>query len=1200
MLMCLLVNSLSYANTDKFDLDTLLEGKDYPSAIEQLDSLLASLDLSRDTQLWAITLIRGARLRGLQSEHKLALDYLKTKQWPDNQLADTVLRVATASEIEHYLNHKSWNLVPHSGRNEALTSAHSSEYHQLINELDHHYQSALTDSLSNSATLEQASVYFTTSEYPAHVIGYVADIVARRWKEFLADDLYWTPKHQKQLSRMQLLSLIDTESKAEDNARGEHPLVRIRQIVEQLSAWHLSDGRKEAAFEVYRYYTRLLNRHFSTAEDTRLLSEYLAAKVQRLGAQYPWWTMGQYQLSLFKQQMPHKSALLEAHDIAVQASIAHPDSQGAKLSKLLLRELEYQEFSVSGQRSSAVGQASLKVDYRNLYRLYFKAWRVNDPLPPGLEESELRIVVDELLKQEADAEWMSELSGHSDLHYHQTRLVPQIKEHGQWLLMASPQAEFSDVPEKIQLLNLHLSHYVASVSYHNGEFRVATYDGLRGRALPNIVVELVEVTADSTVLIGSAKTNVHGIARLNRTKDAEHYQVRLRHGVDSSVIEIPGLLGLRDEQRWILKPPKAMIFTDQASYTAGESVSWSMLVKAGETAPEKYPGAMINSVGWIKLYDVDNNLIIQQQVSTDETGLASGKFKLEPTITDAGLGSWRIESSWGGRKSIAIKNSIESRLTLNKFPEELLPGQKLSITGAVGAVGTDLDSTYISWKLSRFSFESNGDLKSSKELAQGISEISDDAFEFSTLLNVDDDSSAQRHRFELQLDHRSGDQSLKTLSKSFNLKTQHHYFTIQSNRAFYEAAVGVDLTLSKSNSQWQGISGESEWFLYHLNTPNEANNDEYHELGWVLGALHKNGEIEHAEDGRAELHLKNLPAGVYRLRLMDKKSNTNDASNTSTAELDFIVVESGKVNSLEAGEVLLAQQAKAEVGDTLKLLAGSGSKDQWVRLNILKQGKLIASQMLSPGVHLLKFPVTSTHQGGLAFNLEWVEQNQIQNKDIFVEVPWYSKQLKVKVKTEKSESTEAFSRLIVSKLDGTPLTKAKAQVLIYYSEIASEQSVEESFELENLYQQHQPSMIRLDNNGASYPYYFRSSRRIAPTIKADLKPAEIRYSNQNNDAYLGKNNTFRVLPMMMVNTESALGQLGLTSNNPKLKTIQSPAEAAKEKLIINGAQLQRGFLNGQGEILLTIPKLLKGKDVHARILVVTPQLETGQLSTILR
>jgi len=1197
--LLLLLNSITYANTDKFDLDTLLEGTDHPSAIEQLDGLLESLDYTRDVELWTITLVRAARLRALESQHKQALDFLRSKSWPEDLLANTVLKIATSNEIEHYLNHKSWGLVPHSGRNEALAGKHVSEYHQLTTDLGNYYRSAFDDALDNAITLKQASAYFTPSEYPEHIRGYLADLVASRWIDFLSDDLYWTQREQKQLRNIDLAALLTLGARDDLELSGAHlhPLNRIKAISERLYYWHKRAGRKEAALEVYRLYVVLLNRHFSTAEETEVLSQSLTEAVKALGAQYPWWTVGQYQLSLFRQQMPHASALLEAHDLAVQASIAHPTSHGAKLSKALLRELEYQEFSVSGQRSSAIGQASLKVDYRNLYRLYFKAWKVSEPLPVSLEEGELRVVVDELLKQPATVEWKAELSDYSDLRHHETHLVPQIEEHGQWLLMVSPQAEFADVTEKVQLLNLHLSHYVASVSYHNGEFRVATYDGRRGRALPNIVVELVEVTDESTVVLTSDKSNVHGIATLSRTKDADHYQIRLRHGVDSSVIEIPGLLGLKDEQRWSLKPAKAVVFTDQLSYEPGDLIHWTMLVKAGERNTQSAPHVLADSAGWMKLYNPDNQLILQQQVTTDATGLASGTLQLDENIQEIDFGTWRLQSSWRGNKSINVSKTAESYLTIDTLSEHLSANQALTINGVARSDRSKLEEAYISWKLRRSGFKANGDLVSSVEISQGVSELINHQFKVPLVLSIHDESSALRYRFELQLDLMDDGQRLKTISTPFNVANDHHYFTIKSDQAFYETAVGINLAFSKTNSHWQGVAGSSEWFLYALNAPHKIDTEKKHETKeWILGALKKHGELNHNNQGLARLHLKGLEAGIYRLRLVDKQSTDSESVGTAE-ELDIIVVESDNINRLKAGEVLLAQKANVEVGDTLKLLAGSGTQNQWVRLNILKQGKLLASQMLSPGVHLLEFPVTKSHQGGLAFNLEWVEQNQINNKDIFVAVPWVSKHLTLSV-TEQASGDHRLLKVTTS--DGHALIHKKAQVLVHYSDIGTVNTSGEAINLSELYQQYQPSMIRLDNNGDSYPYYFRESRRIAPTAKSTLRYAEIRYSNKNNDAYLGKQSTFSMLPMMLVNNESALGQIGLSSNNKTLNTT-----SASTSVVASGQHkplsiVQRGFLNENGEFQLVIPASLRGKQVRAHILVVTPTLETGQLSTTLR
>ena len=1196
----LLVNSLSYANTDKFDLDALIKGEDYPSAIEQLDGLLESLDYSRDVELWTITLLRGARLRALQSEHKTALNYLKAKQWPENSLSIIVLKLGTASEIEQYLDQKSWSLVPHSDKNQALANTHVTEFNQLITELNSNYKSAFEASKRNAFTLKQASVYFTESDYPERVRGYLVDLVSSRWMEFLSDDLYWLPKYQKQMNAVSLNSLLDLSHSDREVSSGQHPLVKIKHISAALYEWHDKAGRKEAAFEVSRFYTRLLNQHFSTADDTDALSRFLAGQVKRLGPQYPWWTMGQYQLALFRQQMPDKNALLEAHDLAVQASIAHPDSMGAKLSKTLLRELEYQEFSVSGQRSSGSGQASLKINYRNLYRLYFKAWRVNDPLPPSLEEDELRVVVDELLKQPEDVEWMTELPDHSDLHHHQTQIVPKITDHGQWLLMASPQAEFADTPSKVQLLNLHLSHYVASVSYHNGEFRVAAYDGVRGRALPNIVTELVQVNPESSDILTRAKTNVHGIAKLKRDKDASHYQIRLRHGIDSSIIEIPELLSLSDERRWLFQPAKSVVLTDKTVYKPSDKILWSMIVKARGAASDQSPRALAHEKGWIKLFNPENHLVAEQKITTDLAGLVSGEFQLNAKISMSELGKWRIESSWQGVKLIDVEDDVTANLSLDKRSETLAAGQLLSLSGTASVETDNLDSGYIRWQLRRVAYLPNGDLQSLLEVSQGVAEVNKGRFEIATVLSVDENSSFLRYRFELQLDYQRQGKSLKTLTQVLSLTNDDHYFEIISDKAFHEVEQGAHLMLSRTNSQWQGVSGESQWFLYDLTAPNKATQQGEAAGQWLLSSLQRNGSITHSSDGRVELHLKDLAVGVYRLRLMNKQNSAEKTKSRLTAELDFIVVESGNENTLHGGNVLLAQKVDAEVGETLKLLAGSGVAEQWVRLSILKQGKLIASHMLSPGVHLLEFPILESYQGGLAFNLEWVEKNQIQNKDIFVAVPWRSKQLQLSLNKVTVDSIKDSWTLKARRSDGSALVDSESRVLVYYNEVGDTPDMDEIVDLSDLYQQFRPSMIRLDNNGTSYPYYFRGSRRIALSVQTDLKHSEIRYSNSNNDEYFGRDNSFKALPMMLVNSGSALGQVSLSTDNSSLKAAMTPFQGTKSTAQTNNQHFQRGTLGADGSLVFAIPESLRGKKVRAQVLVLGPELETGQISVILR
>lgn len=1191
MLFVLLIPFNANANADKLDLDALLRSEDYSRVVTRLDQHLQSRESKRDAAVWAITLLQSARLRALQSKHKEAIDYLQTQPWPEDALAQSVLRLGSAHEIEQFLNHKSWELVSAGDRKGGTDSA---ELSQLINTLKKHYRSVFEFSKQNVVSLEQAKAYLSDSDYPSYARGYLADMAASRWMEFLTDDLYWSAQQQKSLRTMTLESLLSFEG-TKGISPDLHPLQQIQGISARLFEWHKTGGRKQAAFEVTRYYTDLLGKHFSSNANSHTFSDYLEKHLRELGSQYPWWSMGKYQQAMFRQKMQHKNALLEAHDLAVRASIAHPGSLGAQRSQELLSELEYQEFSVSGQRSSRIGQASLKVSYRNLYRLYFRAWRISDPLPTSLNENQQKAVIEELLKQPAEVAWVSELTDYPDLHHHEVQLTPQIYEKGQWLLMASPQAEFGDVISKLQLLNLNLSDYVAGVSYHNGEFRVSVYDGKQGRALPNITAELLRVQKGATDVLATAKTNVHGIAKLKRQKDAEHYQVRLQHGVDRSLIDVPGLLPLHDERRWSTRKAKAVVMTDRELYRPGESILWTILARGPETTSNGYPKPFNNQVAWVKLFNSEQQLVTEQRVKTSSLGFASGEFRLPDSLADNACGTWFIESSWQGKKIIRIQRDKKIVLEVDDLGSRLLPNQSMMVSGRAKYEG--MKSGLVKWQLRRISYLPNDELHEQVDVEQGGAPIKEHRFRFNTRLVLPESAELLRHRFELRLDFQSNGQSLKVVTKTLTVNTAHRYLTILSDKAFYESELGVRFKLRSSDSQWQGVAGKSQWYLYNLISPNQSVAlEDASAQHLMVGALQQNGDIFHDASGIAELHLENLAVGVYRLRLRGEEAD-GKAHPSHVAKLDFIVAKSGRENPLGATSILLAQRADISVGQTLKLLAGSGVSGQWVRLNILQQGKNIASQMLSPGIHLLEFPVSESHQGGLGFNLEWVEQNQIYNKDIQVSVPWGEKRLQLAITKHSLPETETHV-LQVMNARGKPLNDTETAVLVYYNEAAGIQSAsEEWLNLASLYPQSKSAMIRLDNNGPSYPYYFRGSRRIASSVVAKLRQPEIRYSDNRNDQYLEKDTGFDILPMMM-NSDEDLSRVSLmvASHTPQR---QEPIDPARTS-VRGGGFLQQGVLDDQGRLTLHIPAALQGKRIRVKILAIGAGMETGTLSTHLR
>lgn len=1088
---------LALEHVDSLDLDTLIQNKGFSGTAVYLDQQLHAVDKLRDKQRWALILIKRARLKALQLQYKPAVEYLKVQRWPEDALSQVMLKLSLAHELEVYLGTTQSQSLELADSSVSISSQLSFHYKQIHSGYLSAYKIAYKEQLS----LQQAKPFLTQGEYPVKVLGHVADLVAIRWMRFLADDLYWSLGQQKQHRKLPLPYLLNLTEIDILSARTLHPLVQIQRISTHLQQWHQAAGRYEAAFEVSRFYITLLQRHFPEVQDLQLMSDFLQGEVDQLGAQYSWWAMGQYQLATMKQKMSHPSALLEAHELAVQASFVHPNSIGAQRSRQLLSELEYQEFSVSGKRSSGLGQASLRVRYRNLSRLYFRAWKVAEPLPTSLNEAQKQAVVKELLQQPFSVAWHAELSDYSDLHHHEVQLVPKIEEYGQWLLMVSPQAEFADVPSKLQLLNLHLSRYVASVSYDKGEFRVAVYEGKKGRALPNMSVELLKVDGKKTQRLKTSRTNVHGMAKLKTEVQAAHYQVSIREGDKRSLVDVPDLQ-LAQQVVGVTKPViTAQLLTGKVSYIEGEAIPWSILA-VNETQDTK-PSAYANQAGWVGLYSMDHTLLERQYFTTNPAGLASGVFQRNRHQLSAGR--WYLKSSWQVQQLIQVSEK--------------------------------------------------------KDVPQ-LSAIHDG-----------------------------------TAVKSALSNTLPDILSIHSKRAFFDTQAAITLQLRRTNSYDEGRSGRSQWFLYRLmpvQTPTTSHKPQPHALqamSWVTGALQQHGEVGHNSPGDAALMLSKLPVGRYRIRAMEAQKT----GQAIAAEYDFMVVKRGLNKALDEESILLAQQSTITTGNSLQLLAGSNVKGQWSRLSVLQAGQQLASQMLSPGIHLLEFPILDKHQGGVRFYLEWVMDNHLYHKEIAVKVPWSRQQLKLSL--NQSIGSHDSAQLSVDVVGNQPLDK-DAQVVVYYHEVSS--TVPEPatfFDMSQFDRQDRGNTIRLDNNGTSYPYYFRGAQRLAVSTIHPLKHPDILYSQRNNDAFSGVVSDYEVLPINEVQLESPLSKVSLAAApQVTLNRVEGGNVASSPK----PRYVQFGALNAQGKFLLRIPEALKGKAVQANITVITPALGSGQLSVVLR
>lgn len=1214
-LLLFILISLSTASATNHwgDVDALLEQDDLPAAIQHLDKQVEASRAQHNQAEWAAALIRGARLRALQSESEAAIEYLSQQAWPEQPAYQILLHTRLARELEHYLNQKSWErIAPQDARQTRLMSVKDRSLADLRHQLKDHYQQAFSLAEQHIVPIKSLELFLGAGDYPDTVRSNLLEYVGALWINFLCDDVYWTELEQEALKTLSLKSLLNTSSDVPTLDSSRHPLQQIQRITDRLRHHHLRRDQAEAAFEASRYYIASLRRYFASNADLMLLSQALSEHMKALGPQYAWWTMGQYQLAEFARQLDQRDALVKAHALAAQGSLVHPDSEGARRSRELLQQLEHREYAISSQGSRALNKPSINVDYRNIQRLYFRAWKIDRSLPTELNEGQKQAVIGALLSKEPEASWSKELPDHWDLRQHSIQLTPEISSHGQWLVLASPQEDFIGGIKHLQLLELTLSRFVARANYLNGEFQVAVYDGEHGRAMSDVKVELLDAQSTDLHVLASERTDLQGIARLKRQLDADYFQIRIRQGEDRSVIPVPGLLPLSDEKKWLIQPAQAVIMTDRTVYAGEPIIKWSVIAAAPADSDKPWPGAYASQAGWLKLYDANNELVAEQSIKTNAAGTASGQFALNALLDEQNAGEWMLESSWNGRAFMQVSAKVVAlpSLSLEQLPSELALGSRLTVAGRVHGLKRPELAT-IHWKLRRSAYQVSQDtpydaLQSSVVIGNHrVQPKQDGTFTFDITLEAAHGAVAELHNhYELSVDLLDDKGIRSQVREVMHGLKPYNRLLINAENNFVMQGEPVKVEIAKTDSAHQGIQGHTQWYLYRLLAPGQQVSAELVREAnsvlsqWLTGPLQSSGKLEHLEQGIASLTLDGLLEGAYRLRVIDLNPEL-----TPQQDWDFLVSAEGVSHQFKTKGVLLAQHHQIAPGNTLRLMVGSGLTGQWARLSILHRGQQLASQMLSPGVHVLEYPVLENHQGGLSFNLEWVRDNELYSEAIFVEVPWSLKQLTVKLKTSASEAhitdkaqTKQWWVLEVSDVHGQAVTEAGSTAIVRLQAYRKGDERNSLSDLGRLYARDSQRVMTLSNNVTHYSQRFSESDGVPKTL-TPLKLPYFIYSAKNNARYSSEASEFMIFSMLS-NTQEV---------NESFQTKASslmPSQPAVPPAVAMNAREQFFYselpVDATGQLRIPIPQTLAGRQALLQVLVVTPELKSGQLSIVVR
>ncbi|HVT19740.1 MAG TPA: alpha-2-macroglobulin family protein [Thermoanaerobaculia bacterium] len=1032
------------------EVERLIEEQKLEQASNRLEALLAKAQQSGDSAAWARALIRRTEVRIALGGFETAVRELRESPWPSQLLARTGLDLYFGHALTSYAASYSWEI----NRRERVDTQGKLDLKLWTREqIVAAATEAFLDAWKNRAALGREPVgrlaeVVVSNNYPREVRGTLRDAVAYLFADLLADASLWSPEQTNDLYRLDLSRLLEMGGGAAAAVRlddaGTHPVEKLAAALADLEAWHTMEGRREAALEANLERARRLHQAFAQQADRRRIREELETRLAQ-DRDLAWWAEGQAVLAGLLREDDDPQALIAAHRAALAGARAYPRSPGAQDCRRVVAEIEAPEFSAQAMTSDGLGRRSIAVDYKNLPRLFFRAYRVDvlgrlasgtsEPFPESWRTREI------LRPGPPAASWVADLPATPDFRQHRSYVVPQIAEAGAYLVAISANDSFSEARNHILETPLVLGDLVLLASPDAGgeATRLRVLSASSGAALPGVEIRVFWRSWQRGYEVATLTTDASGAAPFvppgGGPEPWRSYLALARRGSDLAVLEIGP--GPQPQE----SGPAALFFTDRSIYRPGQIVRWKALAyggdrRAGRLALEPHRAMTV------KLVDPNGQEVATATVATNDFGTAAGEF-----VVPAGrpLGAWSLTGSLPGQASIQVEEYKRPtfEVTLKAPAEALRLNRAAAFRGeARYYFGLPVTSGRMRWEVRRepvyppwwWWWEGSANLAStgqggSQVVASGTGALGEDgAFEARFAPAADerlDKEVTYSYRLSVEVTDEGGE--TRTADRSFRLGFAAIEAAIESDRQFLDPQAAAEMTVLRRDLDGAPRPGAGTWRLLELREPEKPRLPSEEPIAtppragqsaalrtpgddlaprwqgavppaaalrqFADGAEVAGGDLTHDDQGRAALTLPPLQPGSYRLRYETR----DEFGGLAAAQRELVVAGEAP---LAVAVLLLAQQTSARVGETISVLIHSGFSGQALELQIQRGPSIERRNIVARAApQRVVIPVGENDRGGLAFSVVAVRDHQLLRQEAIVAVPWDNREVKVDYQT---------------------------------------------------------------------------------------------------------------------------------------------------------------------------------------------------------
>ncbi|OFZ80820.1 MAG: hypothetical protein A2603_03595 [Bdellovibrionales bacterium RIFOXYD1_FULL_55_31] len=1025
--------------------------------LEEADQLvkqqLEKAQTARNSSEWTYALVLDTRLRTALHGYETSIKNLLARAWPQDVLSQAILNLNVAQSLTQYAN-----AYDHEIKQRERTAGERPSTDLEIKSwtLKEIYDRAERSHLAvwkNRAALRSFSSreldqYFSKGNYPATVRPSLHDTASYLYVSHLADSRGWTPQEANEIHTQDLTELLEKTPRDVLAVQGRHPMVRLAAVLGELEAFHGSRN-PEAALEARLELLRNLHTHFTLAADRERIRAYLELKLKGFRQTFPkheWWSAGMAQLAVFTERADSADALIRARAIAEEGHALFPASHGGQHCLSIQKNIEAPSYDVQAMGIDGLGRRSVEVSYKNIERLYFRAFSFDflqaakaEHFNPG---EPVKDRLDEALRSggvAADFEWSVELPKTADYRRSRVSVEHQIKKNGFYRVAVSARPDFA--PEQNFLTGFYFSVSPFVLTHRNfpGAIEYSVLDGSTGQPVEGAKATLFRHSWQKPPeIFAHGETDREGLVHFDQTflrkllRLGDSYSYFLVAEKDGArVVETNSEFygGTRSQ-----KEREVLIYTDRSTYRPLQKVQWKILA-LNRSGQEEFRGGEPNTVVTgskirVDLLDPNHQIVHSETVVTNRFGTASGIFVIP---SGKRLGRWTVRTPHGS-SAIGVEEykrpTFEAKL-LDPVTAIRLNEPAVLKGEAKYHFGLPLPRGAVQWQVTREPMysEKHGDhdQPSRKQIvATGSSELAADGT-FSVQFTPEapqrpkmngrseKDQSTTTYRYVLVAQVTDEGGETRTAERVFRVGFSSVEARVKPESSFFTEKSRPGFTVLRTNLDGVPAAGNATWRVKTLVMPAETilpadfagtdgkprprfNPDysmEEYLRSWSEGATLHSGALNHDGKGEARLEVEPLAPGAYRLSY----ETVDGFGKPYVVHREFIVA-SKHMSSLPLPALLLPEKEYVKVGETARILLGSGFKDQVVDLEIFRAGKRTEKRRFrflkdSGPVGIVEIPVTEKLRGGFGVTLSTVRDYQHLKARASVFVPWENKELKV-------------------------------------------------------------------------------------------------------------------------------------------------------------------------------------------------------------